>query len=61
MSFKEYLSFYRVKKSLDMLKNGSPVLQTALACGFGNTSSFVRSFRRYMGITPVRFKKEDIL
>lgn len=47
----------RLRKGRQMLKAGSGVLETALACGFHDQSHFHRHFRKSIGVTPGDYVK----
>ncbi len=55
MSFVEYLNHYRIKIAIDLLKKGLPVTETACMCGFLSINSFIRTFKKYTGISPGKF------
>jgi len=42
----------RVNRSLDLLRQGESVAETALACGFADQSHYTRHFRRAFGVAP---------
>lgn len=46
----------RVNRSLDLLRSGLSVAETATACGFADQSHFTRHFRRALGAPPGRWK-----
>ena len=53
-----YLQRYRIHIACKLLlENGDSVLDTGLACGFPNPSHFCRIFRKYMGVTPLSYRK----
>ncbi|HAU39032.1 MAG TPA: hypothetical protein DCX07_15130 [Phycisphaerales bacterium] len=61
-TFVEYLNEVRVRAAVRLLKEtSSPILDVALACGFGNLSHFYHVFRRLTGQTPraLRSNSED--
>lgn len=57
----EYVNRAKVEKAKTMLKGGAPSLVRELypKLGFGCQSTFYNAFRRYVGMTPSRFKKGD--
>ena len=55
-SFLDYVTLFRLEKARGLLENGSSVLDTALACGFGCTRSFSRAFRKHFGSAPSSLK-----
>lgn len=54
----EYLVTYRINASKHMLRETElPVQAVATACGFGDVSHYIRSFRESTGMTPQKFRK----
>lgn len=47
-----YLTSKRLVLAREQIASGMPVLQAALACGFGDYSSFCRAYRRQFGQPP---------
>ncbi len=57
--FADYVMQLRVQSSLQLLRSTrQTVTQIALTCGFANSASFNRSFRKVMGIAPTDYKKK---
>ena len=54
----DYLRLIKVQRALALL-SGSDRLLTDIAfeCGFADQSHFIRSFRNYYGITPLRYRR----
>lgn len=58
-TFQDHLLHFRVEKAARLLREDhSPIAVVADACGFGDQSRLTRSFRRLMGSTPARFRRE---
>lgn len=57
MSYHEYLNRYRLLHADSFLQAGHTLLETALECGFGSVSSFIRNYKRYYGISPRKARK----
>lgn len=57
MSYHEYLNRYRLLHADPLLQTGHTLLETALKCGFGSVSSFIRNYKRYYGISPRKARK----
>lgn len=57
--FQEYLAYRRVQTALNRIEEGTPVLEAALAAGFGSSSGFYSAVKRIFGSVPtsVRAKK----
>lgn len=54
-----YLTKFRLKKSLSMLLNSnSSITDTAYEHGFGSTSYYCETFKKYYGISPLIYKKK---
>lgn len=53
----ESLNHYRIQRAADYLSEGYRVSETALLCGFENVSFFTKTFKKYMGKTPMAYKK----
>jgi AraC-like DNA-binding protein len=58
MSPQEFIHKTRVKAGCKLLKQSdAPIASIATDCGFCDQSSFTHYFRRYLGITPLQFRK----
>lgn len=54
----EYLNHYRVKKSMELLKNtDKKVIDIAASVGFQNVSNFNRMFKNMIGMSPTDYRK----
>lgn len=54
----EYLLGYRLRLAKKLLRStDDTVLGIALACGFFDSSHFIRSFRKQEGVSPERFRR----
>ena len=54
-----YLHHIRIRHACRLLVNGrQSVADIALACGFYDHSHFIRHFRKALGITPLRYRRE---
>jgi len=51
----EYITYYRINMSLEMLKNNKTQIEITYECGFGSISSYIRSFRKIYNCTPKEF------
>ncbi|NAX32196.1 helix-turn-helix domain-containing protein [Vibrio sp. V37_P2S8PM304] len=59
MTFARWRQLARVLSSLRWLARHESVTQTALACGFENTSSYITAFKHYFGVTPGKYVHRD--
>ena len=58
ITFREFLMQHRIGRALKLLKNSNTsVSQAAYTVGFNDLSNFSRTFRRYVGITPMQFRQ----
>ena len=56
----DYLISYRVRMGEYLLTHtGKSILEIALAAGFSGSSHFSNTFTRYMGCTPLHYRKRD--
>lgn len=55
MGFARWRTQLRLHHSIILLAGGLPVATTASACGYGNASAFIESFRQAFGTTPGRY------
>jgi len=46
----------KVEKSKKMLKQGKPIFNVAIDCGFYDTSHFYKNFKRFTGVNPLDFQ-----
>jgi AraC-like DNA-binding protein len=52
-----FLREQRLRRALEMLRDGETVTTTCYAVGFGNLSHFIRSFRARFGVVPSGARK----
>jgi len=56
----EYLNYYRVTRAARLLEETEQkVLDVAMEVGFDNLSYFIGTFKRYMGITPSKYRNRN--
>jgi AraC family transcriptional regulator len=53
----EYVRDLRIGHAIQLLKDGMPLAQVAIACGFYDQSHFSRAFKRRFGVPPAKFRK----
>ena len=51
-----YVLLSRIQESKNMLKEGKPIFNTAIDCGFYDLSHFYKNFKRYTGVNPLDFQ-----
>lgn len=59
ISFISYLTTLRIEKSKELLKNtNKKITDIYLEVGFNNRNTFIRAFKKEVGITPSEYKKQ---
>lgn len=54
-----YVNSYRIEQASLLLDSDSiTVTEAALSCGFHDTSYFIKTFKKYRGITPKQYQKQ---
>ncbi len=53
-----YLEGIRIQHARDMVRQGLPLAEVALATGFVDQSHFTRRFKRHLGITPGQYAQD---
>ncbi len=57
----EYLNRFRIECACNMLSNlKMNVTETATNCGFNDISYFIRTFKKYIGVTPKKYAAKTI-
>jgi len=59
MTFKSYLSFYRINQAEEMLSTARSISEIAFECGFNSITSFIRAFKHYKKCTPSTYRKKN--
>lgn len=53
-----YLNYYRIERaSYQLVTTDLSITEIAYNCGFNNLSYFIKSFKKYKGITPSKYSK----
>jgi AraC-like DNA-binding protein len=58
MTFKEYLTFYRVNRAAELFITARSITEIANHCGFESMSSFIRAFKHYRNATPSSYRSK---
>ncbi|MFD0693410.1 helix-turn-helix domain-containing protein [Paenibacillus sp. GCM10027628] len=59
-NFKEYIDQHRIQKSIELLRRSNETLELiAQQVGYSNPSSFIRSFKKMVGITPGQYRDSN--
>ena len=62
LTFQEYLVRERIRKASELLRHSDQsVTEVALGVGFGDLSYFSRTFQRYVGLGPSRYRSQHRL
>lgn len=56
----DYLGRLRIEKSMEFLKTDSTIEQVAKRVGYTSTETYIRAFKRIMGITPGVWKRNNL-
>lgn len=59
VSIFEYLLSYRVERSLQLLKDGASIAETAAEVGFSSPAYFAKVFRTHTGRSPGEYRREQ--
>ena len=57
IGFSEYLSAARVSRAKKLLSAGATVTEACYECGFSDCSHFISVFKRQVGVTPNKYRK----
>lgn len=57
INFSDYLLEIRMKKAMELLREGAKIYKVAEDVGYGNPQYFSISFKKYTGYTPAEYKK----
>lgn len=58
MSFVQWRNRVRLLRALVWLKEDRPVHDIALALGYGTASAFIAMFRKQIGFSPQRYRRQ---
>lgn len=53
----QFLTEYRVRKSVELLSGGLSISEIAGRCGYNQTSNYIAKFRSIMDCTPAQYRK----
>ncbi len=53
----QYINSYRCEMAIQLIREGSPINEAAIKCGFNNMSFFTRTFKAHTGKLPSEYKK----
>lgn len=54
----QFLTEYRVRKSVELLSGELSVSEIAGRCGYNQTSNYIAKFKSIMGCTPAQYRKQ---
>lgn len=54
---KTYIQAKKIALAKDLLDKGADVTQACYECGFNDCSYFIRIFKKYVGMTPMTYRK----
>lgn len=54
----DYLNYYRIERACyELLTTDQSITEVAYSCGFNDLSYFIKTFKKYKGITPKKYLK----
>ncbi|WP_196592755.1 AraC family transcriptional regulator [Pectinatus sottacetonis] len=54
----DYLNYYRIDRAcLKLISSNTSIKQIALSCGFNDLSYFIKTFKKYRGMSPRKYQK----
>ncbi len=56
-----YVLLTKIEHSKNMLKQGKPIFNTAIDCGFYDLSHFYKNFKRFTGVNPLDFQNSFLI
>lgn len=57
-----YVNYYRIERACEQLcTTNTTIIEVALNCGYNDISYFIKTFRKYKGVTPKQYLKDKIL
>jgi len=57
VTLNNYILNCRIKKAISLLREGKAEAEVAEACGFSDSSAFIKSFKKIYHITPMQYLK----
>lgn len=58
----DYLNYYRIERACyELSAEDSSITEVAFNCGFNDISYFIKTFKKYKGITPKKYKKSSFV
>lgn len=52
----DYLNYYRIEQAcFKLATSNDPIAEIGLSCGFNDVSYFIKTFKKYKGITPKKY------
>ena len=54
-----YLNFYRIERACyQLIHSDSSIIEISVNCGFNDVGYFIKTFRKYKGTTPSKYRKQ---
>lgn len=60
VTIQEYIIKYKIKKAQDLLSKGFNVSETAKSVGYDDVFTFSKIFKKYIGISPSKYRLESV-
>lgn len=55
----QFLSKYRIRKSIELLSSELSISEIASRCGYNQPSNFIAKFKAVIGCTPLQYRKQN--
>ncbi len=56
----DYVNYYRIERACEQLSTtNTTIIEVALNCGYNDISYFIKTFRKYKGLTPKQYLKNE--
>lgn len=56
----DYVNYYRIERACEQLStSNTTIIEAALNCGYNDISYFIKTFRKYKGLTPKQYLKNE--
>ena len=56
----DYILYRRVMMACELVKKGSNLTNAAYQCGFNNYNTFMRAFKKIVGMSPSEYHRQDV-
>ena len=58
----DYVNYYRIEQACFKLATSNlPIAEIGMSCGFNDESYFIKTFKKYKGVTPKKYLSEPLV